>query len=306
MPRVSVIIPAYNQEKFITETIESVLNQTYKDFEILVVDDGSTDSTKQKLEKFGSRIKLIEQTHMERAVARNNGVKNSQGRYIAFVDSDDIWTKDKLQKQINTLDKMKEYILVYSACGRIDEHSKKLKPAQRQLKGYSGNVFENLLVRNFIVSATPLIRREYVLRTEGFNSKYIPYEDWEFWIRLSSYGKFYFIPEPLAYYRIHKSQSVRQVRAEKIEEVTTLLLQDSFNLQNIENKIKNKSLAIANLRFCYWYLINRNKDKAEEKIRKAIELYPDFIFDPRWHGLKLLCLFPNLVGKGIFNLRQYH
>lgn len=306
MPKISVVIPAYNQEKFITETIESILNQTYKDFEIIVVDDGSTDCTKQKLEKFGSKIKIIEQPNLERAIARNNGVKNSQGEYIAFVDSDDIWTEDKLENQIKVLEEKKDCMFIYSACGRVNQYSKKIKPAKRQLEGYSGNIFEELLIRNFIASATPLIKREFFNKTQGFNSKYIPYEDWELWIRLSLLGKIYFLPKVLAYYRIHKNQSVRKVKAEKIEVVTTSILEDSFKLKNISNDIKNKSQAIANLRFCYWYLLAGEKAKAEEKIKKALVLYPAFLLDPRWHGLRLLCLFPKLIGKGLFNLRQYH
>ena len=136
MPKVSVIIPTYNREEFITETIKSVLNQTYKDFEIIVVDDGSTDNTKQKLEPFKSKIKLIEQKNSERAVARNNGVKSSSGEYIAFLDSDDLWIKNKLENQVNFLDEKKDFILTYGQSFRINEHGKPIKTAKRQIQGY--------------------------------------------------------------------------------------------------------------------------------------------------------------------------
>lgn len=304
MPRVSVIIPTYNRENFVSDTIESVLGQTYKDFEVIVVDDGSTDSTIQKLEKYNSKIKLIQQTNSERAVARNNGASNSSGEYIAFVDSDDVWKNNKLEKQVEVLDNQKDTILTYSSCLRIDDKGRKIKTAKRQNRGYTGNVFEKLLLRNFVVSATPLLRREYFEKTDGFKTKYIPYEDWECWIRLSTLGNFYFIKEPLAYYRIHDTQSVQLVKAEKIEEVTTLLLNDSFKLKNIPSKLTDKSLGIANLRFCYWYLLANNPNKAKEKLTKAIELNPSFAFDPRWHGLNLTCRFPAL--KTLFNLESFH
>lgn len=304
MPKVSVIIPTYNREDFVEETIQSVLNQTYKDFEVIVVDDGSTDNTKKKLEKFNSKIKLIEQKKSERAIARNNGVKNANGEYIAFLDSDDLWHKDKLEKQVEVLDKNKEYILIYCQCLRINENGLTIKPAKRQLNGYSGYVYEKLLMRNFITSPTPLVKKGYLEKINGFHTKYIPYEDWEFWLRLSLLGKFYFIKEPLAYYRVHKSQSVKQAKAEKIEEVTTVLLENSFKLKNISEKIKNKSLGLANLRFAYWYLISGDPDTAKVKLQKAIKLYPKFYLDYRWWGLNTFSMTPGL--KEVVRLEQLH
>lgn len=306
MPKVSVIIPTYNREDYISETIQSVLDQTHKDFEVIVIDDGSTDNTKEKLAPFLKNIKLLEQNNSERAVARNNGIKNSSGKYIAFLDSDDIWTPNKLEKQIDILDSKKDIILAYGQCERINEKGKKIKTAKRQREGYNGNVFEKLLYRNFVVSATSVIRRDYFEKTKGFETKYVPYEDWEFWIRYSLLGDFYFVNEPLGFYRIHSAQSVKLASAEKIEKVTSLILEDSFKLKEISKTIKNKSLGLANLRFCYWYLLVNERQKAHEKIKKAFELYPSFLIDPRWYGLNLLCNFPKLTGKGIFDLEQYH
>lgn len=305
MPKVSVIIPTYNREEFISETIQSVLDQTFKDFEVIVVDDGSTDNTKRELEKFGSRIKVIEQKNSERAASRNNGIKDSTGKYIAFLDSDDLWIKNKLEKQVEILDR-NHSVLVYGQCLRTNENGQKVKVAKRQKEGFSGGVFEKLLIRNFIPSPTPLIKREYFEKTSGFETKYIPYEDWEYWIRYSLFGKFYFVNEPLAYYRIHSQQSVKNTTAKKIEDVTVSLLENSFKLKESTNKIKTQSLGLANLRFCYWYLLANEIETAKEKIKKAKELYPQFIFDPRWHGLNLLCRFPKLKDKWIFDLEEYH
>ena len=304
MPKVSVIIPTYNREDFICETIQSVLNQTYKDFEIIVVDDGSTDNTKKRLEPFLSKIKLIDQKNHERAISRNKGIKNSIGEYIAFLDSDDLWAKDKLEKQVEVLENKKDTILVYSQCLRVNEKSKIIKTAKRQTQGFSEHVYEKLLFRNFIASPTPLIRRDYFDKTHGFETKYIPYEDWEFWIRFSLLGDFYFLKSPLAYYRIHPQQSIKLTNAKKIEEVTTSLLEDSFKLKEIKPEIIKKSLGLANLRFCYWYLLANEKEKAKEKIKKAIELYPKFMADPRWYGLRMVCEFP--IFKDALGLEEYH
>lgn len=306
MPRVSVIIPTYNQARFVSATVQSILNQTYKDLETIVVIDGSTDDTKIQLEKFGNKIKVVEQERSERAIARNNGVKHSSGEYIAFVDSDDIWKPNKLEKQIPVLEENEETVLVYSACERVDEYGNNIKRAKRQTQGYSGKVFEKLLLRNFVVSATPVVRREIFEKSEGFITKYVPYEDWELWLRLSAFGKFIFIDSPLASYRIHPMQTVKLVTAEKIEQVTSSLLNDSFKLKEVSKKIQRESLGFANLRFCYWYLQAKKYETAKEKITTALKLNPTFLLDPRWYGLRFLCEYPSLVGKGLFDLRQYH
>src|SRR3989338_8656405 len=268
MPKVSVVIPTYNRGKYIAATINTVLNQTYKDFEIIVIDDGSTDDTQRELEQFGGKIKIITQPNSERAVSRNNGVKNSTGAYIAFLDSDDLWSPDKLEKQVDVLDNFRDIVLVYGQSYRINNKGEQIKTARRQMHGFSGNVFEKLLMRNFIVSATPMIKREDFDKTTGFQTKYIPYEDWEFWLRFSLLGEFYFLPNPLSYYRIHPEQSVKLVAAKKIEDVTTLLLEDSFKLQEISEDTIRKSLGLANLRFCYWYLLAKQVTTAKEKINK--------------------------------------
>ena len=304
MPKVSVIIPTYNRGRYISSTVDSVLRQTFDDLEVVVVDDGSTDDTRDKLKKYNSRIKVIHQKNSERALSRNTGVANSTGKYIAFLDSDDLWLEDKLEKQVEILDESPDTVLVFGQSQRINAEDEQIKTAKRQIKGESGNVFEKLLLRNFIVSATPLLRREGFETTAGFQTQYIPYEDWGFWLRFSLLGKFHFIPEPLAKYRIHPEQSVKLAGAEKIEEVTLALLNDSFKLKAIPEEIKNKSLGLANLRFCYWYLLANQPEKAKEKINKALNFYPRFLLDLRWHGLKTICQFP--VLKKFVGLEEYH
>ncbi len=306
MPKVSVIIPTYNRSEYISETIDSVVAQTYKDFEIIVVDDGSTDNTKEVLAKYGSKIKVIDQVNSERAIARNNGVQNSSGEYIAFLDSDDLWLEDKLEKQVKILDEMKDVVLVYGQSLRIDEKSSDIKAAKRQKEGYSGDAFEKLLIRNIITSPTPVLRKKDFEKIDGFQTKYIPYEDWEFWIRMSLLGKFYYISEPLSRYRIHSQQSVKLTSAKKIEEVTTLLLEDSYKLKDISTSLKKKSMALANIRFAYWYVLANDVENAKTRLSRALHLYPPFLLDPRWCGLKVICTFPSLKGKGLFDIKKYH
>lgn len=304
MPKVSVVVPTYNREEYICETIDSILAQTFTDFEVVIVDDGSKDNTLAKLEQYGNKIKVVRQPNSERAVARNNGVQNSTGDLIAFVDSDDVWIKDKLEKQVEVLDNNPDVICSNGLCLRIDENSNKIQTAKRQTVGHSGDVFEELLFRNFIVSPTPVVRRAYFEKSGGFETKYIPYEDWQLWLKVSTLGKFHYLNRPLAYYRVHSEQSVQLVKSERIEEVTTMLLEDSYKLKDIPEEIINKSRGLANLRFCYWYLLSGDYDIAKKKVQEAVSLYPKFKYDPKWVGLNMIARFP--VLKTVAKLDKFH
>lgn len=306
MPKASVIIPTYNRADYICDTVRSVLEQTYRDFEVIVVDDGSTDDTLKRLEVFSNKIKIVEQPNSERAVARNHGIKISSGEYVALLDSDDLWFPDKLEKQVKILDENHTVIMCYGQSLRIDDKSNYIKSAKRQLQGFSGSVFEKFLIRNFVVSATPLARRKSIESIEGFQTKFIPYEDWEFWARLSLQGDFHYINEPLASYRIHPQQSVKLASAKKIEDATTAVLESLFTLKNLSEELKNKSLGLANLRFAYWYLIAGDVKTAKEKLFKAASLYPKFYLDPRWYGLRAISVFPSLQEVPVFKLKEYH
>ena len=124
----SIITPCYNGAKYIEETIDSVIAQTYKNWEMLIVDDGSRDDSAQIVTKYcekEERIKLISQENAGSAAARNNGIRNAQGQYIALLDADDLWHPQFLEKQINFM-KKKDAVCVYCSYDRIDEKSKKI------------------------------------------------------------------------------------------------------------------------------------------------------------------------------------
>lgn len=125
MPKVSVIIPAFNCEKYIGQTIESVLSQTYRDFELIVVDDGSTDNTKEVVKDYlrDKRIKYIYQNNSGISAARNNGFAKSYGEYIAFLDSDDLWYPNKLEEQVRLLDMNQDIGLTNCTVNYVDENS---------------------------------------------------------------------------------------------------------------------------------------------------------------------------------------
>ena len=145
-PEVSIILPTYNAEKTIISTIESVFHQTYTDYELIVIDDGSTDKTRMVLQPYSDRIKYIYKKNGGPSSARNLGINESVGKYIAFIDSDDVWQENKLEKQIKYFreDNKNEVGLVFTDRSSFDVHGNLLK--KEFDNGYSGHIFKYLLV----------------------------------------------------------------------------------------------------------------------------------------------------------------
>ncbi len=204
-PKVSVIIPAYNAEHFVAETIRSVLAQTYSNYEVIAVDDGSTDNTLEVLRRHEPQIKVLTKSNGGPASARNLAIKNSVGEYIAFLDSDDLWIEDKLREQVAFLDKNPELGLLYSEALMFTEEAGEKKI---QMKfGYTDNpTFCKLVYGNFIPNLTAVIRRACIDRIGFLNESkaLIAVEDYEYWLKIARVFPIAGIPRPLAYYRIRE------------------------------------------------------------------------------------------------------
>jgi glycosyltransferase involved in cell wall biosynthesis len=203
-PKVSVIIPTLNRADFIKESINSVLSQTYQDFEIIVIDDGSTDNTREIVEGYDNeKIKYFYQKNSGLNSARNTGIRNSKGEYISYLDSDDIWHPYKLEKQVAILDKNSDIGLVYCGSSLIDENG--THTGKRPLIRHSGYVFEKLIRYNFLYNGSIAIFRRNCLEKVGlFDERTVRMTDWEFYLRFAIHYKFYGIPEYLIKYRVHQ------------------------------------------------------------------------------------------------------
>ncbi|MCK4248925.1 MAG: glycosyltransferase family 2 protein, partial [Candidatus Omnitrophica bacterium] len=159
--KVSVIIPVYNSEKFIRETIESVLNQTYYDFEIITVDDGSTDKSADIINSFNDkRISYVYQKNQGISGARNTAISESKGEYIALLDHDDLWLPQKLEKQIPLLENNDKVGLVYSDCYNVDVDEKVIVRSFEQAKPFRGRVLSHLFGTGFIPCLTAVMKKE--------------------------------------------------------------------------------------------------------------------------------------------------
>ena len=211
---VSVIIPNYNYEKFIAETIESVLSQTYKNVEIIVVDDGSKDKSLEVLEKFGDKIRVIQQKNAGVSAARNHGVSFSKGEFIAFLDADDVWLPEKLERQIEKFASDDEIGLVHCSMTLINPLD---EPIGEMNSGQEGFVAEEFLrfERGVVVGAgsTALVKREIFDEVKGFDLRLSTAADWDFCYQVSRKYKFGFVSEPLVLYRMHGTNMHGNIKA---------------------------------------------------------------------------------------------
>jgi len=207
MPCVSVIIPTYNRRDYVQEAIDSVLAQTHTDYEIIVVDDGSTDGTGEALRaRYGDRIRYVWQENQGESVARNRGIEMAQGEYVAFLDSDDLWLPEKLEKEVPVLEASHDAVLVFTPAWPVDAGGQRLSDI-----AISGGIDRNkltleaLCMENALGSAgsTALVRRGSLERVGGFDRSIRYSEDWDLWLRLRQRGCFAFVQEPLAHIRQH-------------------------------------------------------------------------------------------------------
>lgn len=204
MKQISVVIPTYNYGRFLREAIDSVLAQTYAPLEILVVDDGSTDDTEQIVASYGERVRYIRQRNAGVGAARNNGIAQARGEYVAFLDSDDLWLPEKLAKEIARFEADPELGLVYSGAERFDQSG----TLDVSLDGIEGWIAPELLrlERSVISSGSSiLIPKRVAEEVGGFNADLPPSEDWDFCYRLALRYRVGFVPEVLVRYRQHGS-----------------------------------------------------------------------------------------------------
>jgi glycosyltransferase involved in cell wall biosynthesis len=198
-------MPAYNAEKFITEAIESVLNQKYENWELIIINDGSNDNTNEKIQLFidDKRIKLINIKNSGVAFARNLGLKSAIGKYISFLDSDDVWDSSFIDENLNVL-KNNNVSLVFSNHYIIDEKSNIINKYQVNPTFINKfNPQKDLLKIDYIGILTVCINKDLCKHDLYFDSNLNGVEDWDLWYRLSKQNQFIFLNKYLSYYREH-------------------------------------------------------------------------------------------------------
>lgn len=216
IPNLSVIMPCYNHSRYLNESIEGVLWQSYDSIELIIVDDFSNDNSIEIIETYkkkDNRIKSIyHNINIGASKSRNDGISVSRGKYIAFCDADDIWEKNKAENQIEFLENNSEYDVVFCDSKIINEDGiltgKKFSDIYKERIKY-GDIFNKLCLTNFINTATVLHRRSCLKGNFNFNEDIKYVEDWIYWINLARWHRFYYIDLPMVKYRVHNQSTNR-------------------------------------------------------------------------------------------------
>ncbi|PYS49191.1 MAG: family 2 glycosyl transferase [Acidobacteria bacterium] len=274
-PLVSVIIPTYNYAHFLSEAIQSVCDQTFRDFEIIVVDGGSTDNTREVVDRFGSRVRYIYQENLGPIVARNTGIEAARGEYLAFLDADDYWLPQKLERQVALMNERPQVALVYSTIYQFESKSGAIVGEYPVSKCRQGHVLRDLYLSCFVPSPTPMVRKS-VLTEVGCFDESIRYgsEDWELWMRVAARYELAFVPEPLAMYRYHASHRSKEGYLKR-EQQTLEVIEKAARLFPEElGSLRRRKLSMY-LEDVGWYLM-RQGERAEglARLKRAIRCAP--------------------------------
>ena len=209
-PMISVVIPTYNNANFIGAAVESVLGQSVKPTEIIVVDDGSADATNEVLKRYLDSIQYLRQPNSGPSAARNRGIAAAQGELVAFLDADDTWVPDKLEAQLKCLEAQPDVSLVHSNYWRLDMSTGEVTlPGQFDI--FEGDCYRNFFWRNGVQISSVLVRKECLARVGRFdeNIRRASTEDYDLWFRLARYYQFAYIKTPLIFYRHHTTNATR-------------------------------------------------------------------------------------------------
>ena len=192
---ISVIIPTFNRADFLKKAIESVLSQTYQGFELIIVDDGSTDDTYEIVSEFKNNVVYIKQENRGAAAARNTGIRRAKNKFLAFLDSDDRWDKEKLAIQIDEMQKNPSYLISHTR--EIWYKNGKLLSQKKKHKKYHGYIFDKCLPLCAVGMSTVMIKKELFERVGEFDENFPCCEDYDFWLRISVRHPFLLIDKPL-------------------------------------------------------------------------------------------------------------
>ena len=280
-PLVSVIIPTYNRAAIVTQAIDSVLQQTFTDYELIVVDDASTDDTAERLQgRYGERICYIKKpSNTGPSATRNAGIQMARGIYIAFLDDDDEWLPEKLALQVPILQQNPDVGLVYCGCLLVDERGASVGQVKPEKRGY---IFNDLLHKNHLITSASLIRKELLKKTGGFDETLAACEDWDLWIRISQHCLIEYVEGQLLRYKVHKLNIHNDMQ--KMEKNTFMVFDKC--LAGIDITTRNRIYGEQSIWWAWEYYNAGKKDDFARLLCQALSYIPLgtnlFNFDGNW------------------------
>jgi len=294
---VSVVMPAYNADVYIGEALESVFSQSYEAVEAIVVNDGSTDNTLKIVmeyrEKYRDRLVVISQPNSGQTRAKNRGLKEAKGDFVAFLDSDDKWAPEKIEKQVELMEFRPELGLCYTKAWKIDELGNTFdyispSPLLR------GKCFEHLVLRNNIVASSVMVRRLVFEDVGYYDATLSAAENWDLWTRISKKYEIDYIDEPLTFYRVHSenmSKNFQKMYQARMYFINKHLPADSSDQWILG--MRKKALFYAHVSFGKNYFEQPAFQKARKELLKAVRLYPT-------NKECYVLLFKTMLGRRLF------
>lgn len=269
MPKVSVVIPCYNNGQYLRECLDSVLNQTFSDFEVLVVDDGSTDNCAEIAKSYGQRLKYLRRENKGPAAARNAGIEASQTEYIAFQDADDLWYPEKLELQIKYLEENSNFPWVYSDMSTFNDRQNLQDSWFSDRATYQGKVFEKLIFNNFIPTITVLVKKKALLEVGGFDQSLRSCEDKDLWLRLALKHPLGKLDRILARRRFHSHNLCRDNQLLISSEIKVMEnLSHTIDSPGLQNLLE-KRISKLYFELGYFYFARQDFRPAREFFKKS-------------------------------------
>jgi len=291
-PKLSVIIASYNHQDYIAETLRSLEEQTFQDFEIIIVDDGSTDKTVEVARSVQSRAQIYTQENQGVVAARNRGVSLTKGRYICFVDSDDVVLPERFEKQVALLDGDADMGLVFADALIIDSQGAEIGKFGDVYPVVPGDVAQMLAMHYCFTPMITVMVRADVLRKTGPLEKPGPISDYMKWIEVAHISKVHYDAEPLGCWRRHQASTSKQANKVKSYAKTRAALKRILQkYPTLKAEIGNKIVKRYSRSYfltAFWLAADGNLRRARKYYCKAVKLYPRSL--ENWGGLILTCL----------------
>ena len=308
---VSVIMPVYNTKTYLGTALDSVLKQSWVDFEIIIVDDGSKDGSRaliqQYAEKYPEKIRYFFQENGGAAHARNTGLKNAKGGYVAFLDSDDLWMSNKLQIQINYFQKNPEVDLIYTNAILIDSHGNdqgELYSRSEEFDILPNELFNSILIRNFVPFSSIILKKTVIDNIGGFNVTYGNTEDMDFLLRVIREHQGQGIKQNLIMYRIHENNASRDLLMRHKYALEILLKHTSLYPSTFEHLGRKLKLKFANKYFDYGYALFANENFREARVQFFNSIRTEPFHRYQKYLFLLLSLLPLSFVRFLRNIKK--
>ncbi len=310
---ISAIIPAYNSDEFIADAVHSILKQTRPITEIIIVDDGSTDNTQQIVEALPGPISYIKQPNQGPSAARNTGIKAANSEWIAFLDADDQWTSDKIDKQLKLLRKIPELVLIAGDMAEIDKSGQLITESvldkHHLLNKFQAiqdraipNALAELVTKNFIPTGTVLVNKSALLEAGLFNQTIRFGEDLELWAKIAAKHPITCIPEVLMLRRQHGNNATQLTAAllSDLVKVMTSIRNYAAKELSLQNIDPNRLVANAYADLGYWHFSEYDLIEARQAFSASLKEKPNKRALLYW----LACLLPAGIVKMLRKIKN--